>query len=193
MSRRMRRTFAWIVLFAATGSLAPAQAGDGSGLTPPVATPLGSADQPGWSTRWYGPAASRLGTATPRPGLAMTWQVLADYRLDLAFARGLRATGGLATMSRAAITGESAHLEPGAASAESDQLPYLGLGYTASWPQPGLHGLGWTVNADVGLLSLSPRSAVRLGPLISGDQSLGGVVREMRLTPLMKIGVTYGF
>ena len=71
--------------------------------------------------------------------------------------------------------------EPGAA-------PYLGIGYT------GLSSKGgWGFSADVGVVALSPRSTVKLGRVLGGTQSLDDVLRDMRLSPLLQLGVSYSF
>lgn len=67
-------------------------------------------------------------------------------------------------------------------------LPYVGVGYT------GLSNKGgWGFSADVGLVALSPRSAVKLGRMLGGGQSLDEVLRDMRLSPLVQLGVSYSF
>lgn len=66
----------------------------------------------------------------------------------------------------------------------SRTVPYLGFGYT------GLSAKGgWGVTADVGVMALNPGSGLRLGR----GQSLDDVVRDMRLTPVLQLGVSYSF
>ena len=73
-------------------------------------------------------------------------------------------------------------------STELATVPYVGVGYT------GLSNKGgWGFSADVGLVALSPRSAVKLGRVLGGGQSLDEVLREMRLSPLVQLGVSYSF
>lgn len=63
-------------------------------------------------------------------------------------------------------------------------VPYVGLGYT------GLAGRGkWGFTADLGVMALKPDSAVKLGHGASLDDAL----RDMRLSPLLQLGVTYSF
>ncbi len=63
-------------------------------------------------------------------------------------------------------------------------VPYLGFGYT------GLSAKGgWGITADVGVMALNPGSGLRLGR----GQSLDDVVRDMRLTPVLQLGVSYSF
>lgn len=67
-------------------------------------------------------------------------------------------------------------------------VPYLGLGYTS-----GSVKAGWGFSADVGLVARSPGSAVKLGRVFSGNQPLEDMLREMRLSPLFNVGVSYSF
>jgi hypothetical protein len=67
-------------------------------------------------------------------------------------------------------------------------VPYLGVGYSDT-PSGG----GWGFSADVGVLALAPRSAVRLGRVLSGQQTFDDMVRELRLTPSVQVGVSYSF
>lgn len=72
--------------------------------------------------------------------------------------------------------------------ADSGAVPYVGVGYT------GLLGKGsWGFSADFGLMALNPGSAVKLGRVFSGNQSLDDAVRDMRLSPLLQLGVSYSF
>ena len=75
-----------------------------------------------------------------------------------------------------------------ASTPEPGAVPYFGVGYT------GLSGKGgWGFSADVGLVALSPRSAIKLGRMLDGGQSLDEVLRDMRLSPLVQVGVSYSF
>ena len=76
----------------------------------------------------------------------------------------------------------------GDASSETPTLPYFGLGYT------GLSARGgWSFSADLGLVSLSPGSAVKFGRVFTGAQSLDETVRDMRWSPMLQLGVSYSF
>lgn len=67
-------------------------------------------------------------------------------------------------------------------------IPYLGLGYT------GLSARGkWSFSADVGLLALNPGHVVRFGRVVGGTQSLDDVLRDLRLAPVLQMGVSYSF
>ena len=140
--------------------------------------------------------------------------VLRDYYFDggdppelaSATAGGLRATGGLVVTPRSAVASPSSRRSgaygtstPGLtghaiASGGSDPyddvipVPYLGLGYT---DLPRL--TGWGFRADFGLMALSPQSAVKFGSALSGAQGVDDLLRDLRLSPLIQIGVSYSF
>ncbi|RQP23230.1 hypothetical protein DZC73_19165 [Albitalea terrae] len=64
----------------------------------------------------------------------------------------------------------------------SDPLPYVGVGYT------GLAGRGgWGFSADLGVMALNP-SSVKLG-----RQALDDSLRDLHLSPMFQLGVTYSF
>lgn len=92
---------------------------------------------------------------------------------------GIAANGLLATDRRLGLA------SPGLAGAEADTatLPYVGLGYSGL----SLRG-GWSVSADLGLVALTPRNGLKLG-----TQGLDELLREMRLSPLVQLGVSYSF
>lgn len=136
--------------------------------------------------------SSRLGSSAP---LDTTGNVLEG---------GFRATSGLLLGPRSgtypllnvvgysrpfSVDLRSAFL-PSADSAapENNAVPYLGLGYT------GVSVKGsWGFSADVGMMALNPGSAVKLGRVVGGGQSLDDVLRAMRVSPLLQLGVSYSF
>jgi hypothetical protein len=67
-------------------------------------------------------------------------------------------------------------------------VPYVGVGYT------GLPSkAGWGFSADLGVMALNPGSAVKLGRVLGNAQNLDDVLRDMRLSPLVQVGVSYSF
>jgi len=112
---------------------------------------------------------------------------------------GARSTSLLSTLPTAGLTGRAFSFGRSigglglvgtdvAAQSDPATVPYFGVGYT------GLSGRGgWGFSADIGLMALSPGSAVKLGRVLSGNQSLDDVLREMRLSPLVQVGVSYSF
>ena len=71
---------------------------------------------------------------------------------------------------------------------DSSTVPYVGIGYTNLWPKSG-----WSISADLGIVSQNPANATRFGRVFGGSQSLDDVVRDMRLAPLVQLGVSYSF
>jgi len=195
-----------VVLWSLIVAAASATAGNGQGLSvDPDRLPW-----PQWQARLQvaseplAPAmlASFEG-ASLRPRSAA---LFGDYYLTRPYigqAGGIRVTSGLMAGVRGAVFGPGqatdpgsfgfsaqARLSPGAASVDtnSDTLawPYLGIGYSDA----SLRG-GWGFSADLGLAAQSFglfRAARSLG-----NQSLDDTVRDMRLTPVLQLGVSYRF
>ena len=95
---------------------------------------------------------------------------------------GFRATSGLIVGGGRPLAGSDSAL------LESATVPYLGVGYSNAWPKSG-----WRFSADLGLVSLSPSGATGIGKVIGGSQSLDDLVRDMRLAPVVQLGVSYSF
>ncbi|MCG3189438.1 MAG: hypothetical protein LKCHEGNO_01818 [Burkholderiaceae bacterium] len=193
--------------FSTLGSLvfaaANAVAGAGQGLR------VDDADQLGWP-RWQarlqvfsepvtrGVTSFDGGSLRPRSAA-----LFGDYYMTRAYlgqAGGVRLTGGLLTGTRGTV------IAPGLATpqglfgigtaqtglgptpfgviSETQTWPYVGIGYSESSPRGG-----WGFSADFGLaaqqFSLAARSL--------GNRSLDGAVREMRLTPVLQLGLAYRF
>jgi hypothetical protein len=182
----------------------------GTGLSPDASL--------GWA-RWQGRIAITTGTPLWRSELLRNESfglkvqglgLMGDYyfthsQLGLHGAGGFRATSGVlvgatslwATQPASGISGagltvrqRNSNLFTGLAGSEptsdTTTVPYIGVGYTGS----SLKG-GWGFAADVGLRALQPGSALRLGR--NGSQSLDELVRELRLTPVVQLGVSYSF
>ena len=73
-------------------------------------------------------------------------------------------------------------------SVDSSTVPYIGIGYSNLWPKSG-----WSFSADLGVVSQSPGNVVRFGRVFGGSQSLDDVIRDMRLAPVVQLGVSYSF
>lgn len=179
-------------------------AASGEGLTPDV-------DSIGWS-RWQGRIS--LVTAAPawradlasgdNSGLSFgSARLLGDYYfssrdLRTGTAGGFRATSGLLVGSRltpwsptlgASGTGISVERRVLAASAvDNGTVPYVGLG----WSGASLRS-GWAFSADLGVMSLNPGGAVKFGRVLGNLQNLDDVLRDMRLSPMLQLGVSYSF
>ena len=198
----MRKTV-WI-LGALTGLVAmPAMAldGDSVSLNP---------DQLPWA-RWQGRLS--LGTAAPysRAGIDNgrlgSASLMGDYYFGRSLAGsggagGFRATSGLIFGPRATLAtgqpnltagsafsigsrlfGQSTMPNTGDASGDNATLPYLGLGYTGLYARSG-----WSFSADLGLVAQTPG-----GIKLIRSQNLDDALREMRLAPLVQLGVSYAF
>ena len=108
---------------------------------------------------------------------------------------GLRATGGLAFTGRGLPLGTPATLRLGTATAPAtpfaddaaDTLPYVGLGYSATTRDGA-----WRFSADVGLVA-DRAGGLSAGRLLQGEQTLDNALRELRLAPVLQLGVRYSF
>jgi hypothetical protein len=206
----MRTTTGWLLGLALGVAAQWAAAQTGSGLAV-------SDDTPGWA-RWQARIAINASTPLWRSDLArgdaaglkvQGLGLIGDYyfaRLPLGShgAGGFRASSGVllgsgAPLWAAQAPGGSSQFSlgrrnlsllsalPGADPAlDSSTVPYVGLGYS------GLTGRGgWGFAADVGVMALHGDS-VRFGRL-SGAQSLDDLLRDLRLTPVLQLGVSYSF
>jgi hypothetical protein len=202
------KTIARLAAGIGLGCCAAAFAADG--LTPPDSSSV----WPRWHARialateptalpWAGEEA---GTGSRMQGLSL----VGDYYfaqsvpgLSLAFPRGgLRATSGLVFGPERSLSsalrsvprageqlsfGRSTSIAlPGAEAAGT--MPYLGLGYTGHSVRHGL-----SLSADIGMMVLNPGGAVRLGRSLGGGAMVEDALREMRLEPVLQIGVSYAF
>jgi hypothetical protein len=71
---------------------------------------------------------------------------------------------------------------------DTSTVPYIGIGYSSLSAKSG-----WSFSADLGVVSQSPGNVARFGRLLGGSQSLDDVVRDMRLAPVVQLGVSYSF
>jgi hypothetical protein len=82
-------------------------------------------------------------------------------------------------------------LDGGFGSSASDTpstLPYVGLGYSSAnlWRRV-------SVSADFGLVAARPAGLSGLGRAMLGNQTVDTAVRDLRLAPLLQLGVRYSF
>lgn len=114
---------------------------------------------------------------------------------------GFRATSGLMFGTRTLAVAESTaagragsrlslavQLSRGAPETGNGTVPYLGIGYTGL----SLKG-GWGFSADFGLTAENPAGAMRFGRALFGTQGVESALRELRLSPLLQLGVSYSF
>jgi hypothetical protein len=67
-------------------------------------------------------------------------------------------------------------------------MPYLGIGYSDYSLKSG-----WGFWADIGLVVQSPGGALGMGRVLSGAQSVEDLARELRMSPMLQLGVNYSF
>jgi hypothetical protein len=98
-------------------------------------------------------------------------------------------TSGLLATDRRLFGASAAPLTyPADPSVDNTTLPYIGIGYSNLSTKSG-----WHFSADLGVVSQSPGNVVRFGRVFGGSQSLDDVVRDMRLAPVVQLGVSYSF
>lgn len=141
-------------------------------------------------------------------GMAQRARLFGDYYLtgpgfgEGKIAGGLRLTSGLSLGPRASTlalppgrTGDGLQLGPravpglgGERDLERITLPYLGVGYTSLSLREG-----WGFSADVGLGGLRPGERLRLGRSGPTAAQVENVLNDLRLAPVIQLGVSYSF
>jgi hypothetical protein len=192
------------------------------GAVPVLAAEGDSGAAPGASqvpwARWQGRLALgmaagpwRLGADNPAPALSSA-SLMGDYYFSRWLTGpqslgGFRATSGLIFGPRSLLgagqtgfasgnafsigtraVGRAVAPYAGDPAGDSATLPYLGFGYTGLSLRNG-----WSFSADLGLVAQNAGGAARLGRSLYGGQSLDDAVRELRMTPLLQLGVSYSF
>lgn len=134
--------------------------------------------------------------------------LVGDYYFDFPGLRlpsslgGLRATGGLLAGSRGLAWSTGSALRPAnrfglswagglsalAVDTTPDPLPYVGLGYTGL-SQKG----GWGISADLGLVAEHTGGSTRPSRSLFGVQGMDNAVRDLRLSPVLQVGISYAF
>jgi hypothetical protein len=149
-----------------------------------VATPLGL-----WQTHGGGSA--------PRSGQGAA--VFGDYYFAQPSFGSFRASGGMlfGAMGGAPLLQVTASSRLGLQTlgggsptgAESPgAVPYLGLGFTtAAWRN------AWSLSADLGWVAEQPSAFGGVGRAIFGNQGWETALREIRLAPVLQLGVRYAF
>lgn len=204
----MRVSFAILVVALAAGAAGAAEPWQGEGL---------AVELPQWQGRvrlgYSAPAADSFAAGIATQARLSGASLLGDYYFGPRLATrdgavgGFRATSGLLVGSQAGLWGgyaggaavsgpvaierpSFALVSPAWAATNGDAsaaVPYLGLGYSGY----SFKG-GWEISADFGLMALQPGSALRLGRAFGG-QSLDDLVRDLRLAPVLQLGVSYSF
>ena len=182
----------------------PLAAAAAGGLVAPAADAL----WPHWQARisMQTAAASPLSLSRWGEGGApqRVWQggsVFGDYYFATPSFGSFRASGGLMTGLQGGTPLFAANAGPrlglavqgsgNAAAPAADNpgtVPYLGFGFTgAAWRN------ALAVTADVGLVAERPGAAGSVGRALFGNQGFEAALREMRLAPVLQLGVRYTF
>ena len=156
-----------------------------------------------------GPGNLHMNLSVAEPGTALVRaRLLGDSYLtspgfgDDHVTGGLRVTSGLAIGPRDGTTalppsrlGEGQAWESRRSSAYQDErqgtriaLPYIGLGYTSLSVREG-----WGLSADIGLGGQRPGERVRFGAGNPTAAQFENVLNDLRLAPVIQLGVSYAF
>lgn len=176
-----------LVVCLAAAAVLPAFAA-GSGLI----VPADALDSTRWEARIEIDAGNVVGRSLTSPWLLgptpLTGRLLGDYRIDaLRFgqgAGGLKLTSGVLVNLRGLVAGGAIVANPEASSLAQ---PYAGIGYS------GASARGeWGFSAELGLTAQNPGAAVQFGRLFNGV-SFGDTVRDLRLQPMIRLGMNVAF
>lgn len=206
-----------LAVSAGLGFATDAAALEGDGLN----VPAGAGPWSRWQARVSfstsaSPAWRSLAGASDHTGLKLRGlSLMGDYYFGtmrpVAPASGFRATSGLVVGARSSLSladtaanGLAARglsldrrgagllamptlpgIDP---SSDPATVPYVGIGYSGASAKGG-----WGFSADLGLVAMNPGSAVKLGRVFSGTQSLDEMLRDLRLSPVLQLGVSYSF
>jgi hypothetical protein len=121
-------------------------------------------------------------------GFRATSGVLIGARSPMLGATTTPSAGGLFASNRRLFGASAATLAASDGSVDSSTVPYIGIGYSNLAAKSG-----WSFSADLGVVSQSPGNVVRFGRVFGGSQSLDDVMRDMRLAPVIQLGVSYSF
>jgi hypothetical protein len=176
---------------AAALCLAPLAALGAEGLVAPAADWL----WPQWQARISVQAApvvrldqlsAPAAEATPSARSLQSGALLGDYYFSHSWLKSFRASGGLRL-------GATTPTWPGAGPGDTlSTMPYVGLGYSGE-PLRALGLKGLSLVADLGLVAERPGAADGLSRALLGTQGWESAMRELRLSPVLQLGVRYSF
>ncbi|MBV8470030.1 MAG: hypothetical protein JOY60_09255 [Burkholderiaceae bacterium] len=185
-SKRLRALFIATVLLGTAWSTGLAQAAE------PDPTFRLPADASRWTARQQGAVDADYSLSIPSASRLLSANVLGDYYLTSSglgdeFRGGLRATGGLLSSSPAyrLKLGDGGRAQAGDRFDLGSSISYLGIGYTGVSVRSG-----WGFSADLGLVSGNLNN-LRLGPPPANN--LDDVLRDVRLMPVLKMGLFYQY
>lgn len=120
-------------------------------------------------------------------GFRATSGVMVGTRGSLVGMPTLGAPRGISlTVSRSALSGSNAVTD---GSEPMGTAPYFGLGYTSLSARGG-----WGFSADIGLLAVNQGNGLRVDSTDTANtRSFDDVMRDLRLTPMVQLGVSYSF
>ncbi len=169
---------------AGAATLPVAAAGNGLVMRPDAL------DTPSWQARveFDQPllVGTSLGTNWALGQTPVTGRLLGDYRIDaLRFGQtgGLRLTSGVIVSLRTVSGTGLVFNTDSTASAQ----PYAGIGYSG-----GSARGDWGFSAELGVAAQNPGAASQLGRT-SNRVSFGETVRDLRLQPMVRLGMNYAF
>jgi hypothetical protein len=188
-----------LVPSSATIDLSPWQLRVDLQVAPPRSTPggpisglIGSPPDGSASARWrstrllgdYYPDSLRLGETD---AVRLTSGLLIGQRAGLRDPSALLVTRGNADAG--SLAAPVPWSSPDTSTDPVVTWPYLGIGYSGT----GLRG-NWSIKADIGLAAQRPGAArAGFGRWISGTQNLDDFLRDLRLSPMFQLGVSYAF
>lgn len=77
----------------------------------------------------------------------------------------------------------------GGSAASTTAVPYVGAGFSGP-----LEDGAWRFSADLGLISRNPGSASKIGRVLTnGLSNVDDMVHDMRLQPMVQVGLSYSF
>ena len=86
------------------------------------------------------------------------------------------------------LLGPSAQAPGGLGFESADPVPYVGFGYSGSLWRDSV-----SLTADLGLVSERPAAASNVGRAVFGNQGMNQALRDMRLSPVLQLGMRYRF
>lgn len=194
------RGLGWMVVLA----IGPITASTAGGLVAPAADTL----WPQWRARISMQTSelqplslSRLMDGGSRTGSWQGGALLGDYTFASPSFGSFRASGGLmfgatggapllsaAAGTRLGLTVQTSTGPSQVQGAAGDPVPYLGLGFTSS-----TLGRSLSLSADMGLVAGHPSSIGDMGRALFGNQGREQAWRELRVSPVLQVGLRYTF
>ncbi len=204
----MKTRQGWVFITSMLAALASHAAAAGPGIEAPMWQQIQPRIRLGMASTAPTPLSSPWAWAPAAAPAAPSALVMGDYFLNLrrlGLGDGFRASSGvllrapgvsladLAVPTRGKVgslglaNASALNLLADGSDASATQ-PYLGLGYTGR----AIDGR-FSFSADFGLLAQNSGNVIRLGRTLGGNRSLDDALRELRLTPLLQMGVRYSF